>query len=46
VNSRDAYHLGALQVDDELYPKCIPTDIRKEDEFKDPTYWANVAGES
>ena len=46
LKPRDTYRLGPLQVDDELYPKCMPADIRKDDEFRDPTYWANVAGES
>jgi len=46
VKPRDAYHLGASQVDDELYHECMPANIRKEKEFRDPMYWANLAGES
>ena len=46
VKPRDTYRLGPLQVDDELYPECMPADIRKDYEFRDPTYWANVVGES
>ena len=46
VKPRDTYRLGPLQVDDELYPECMPADIRKDDEFRDPTHWANVVGES
>jgi len=39
----DTYRLGSLQVDDEFDPGCMPSNIRNEDEFRDPTYWANVS---
>jgi len=46
VKPRDTYRLGSSQVDDDLCPGCVPSDIRNDDEFGDPTYWANVNGES
>ena len=36
VKPRDTYRLGSLQVDDDLYPGCMPSDIQNEDEFGDP----------
>ena len=42
VKPRDAYHLGALPDDDELYPQCMAPNISMEDEFRDPVNWDMV----
>ena len=43
---RDAYRLGSLQIDDALYPECMPSGITNEDEFRDPVYCAIVSEQS
>lgn len=45
VKPRDTYRLGSLQVDDELYPGCMPSNIRNDEEFGDTSHWTNVNGD-
>lgn len=44
VKPRDSYRLGQVQdtTDDELYPQCMPSNIRLEDEYLDPTNWTTA----
>jgi len=43
VKPKDSYHLEAtIANDDELYPQCMPSNISKEDAFRDPANWATV----
>ena len=48
VKLGDNYQLGSTMTeddDDELYQQCVPSNISREDEFRDPTNWANVDSE-
>jgi len=46
VNPRDNYQLGSTMADDdELYPQCMPPNISKEDELRDPTNCAIASSE-
>ena len=45
VKPRDTYGLGSLQVYDELYPGCMPSNIRNDEEFGDTSHWTNVNGD-
>ena len=46
VKPRDTYLLGSVEVNDELYPQCIPPNILNEDEYRNLTNWATVNEEA
>jgi len=43
IKPRDTYQLGETMADDEkLYPQYMPSNISKEDAFRDPANWATI----
>ena len=46
VKPRDAYLLGPVEVDEELYLQCMPPNISKDDDYRIPIYWAAVNEET
>ena len=46
VKPRDAYLLGSIEADEEFYPQYMPSNISKEDEYRNLINWATVNEET
>jgi len=46
VKPRDSCYLGSSEADEKPHPKCVPSKIMADSDFKDLANWSKIVAES